>query len=175
WSFEGVDRLRIAAAEGAASIDADQSNVPGEWSDYPAFHMPAGAALNVTERSRALANPDDNQLHLRRDVWLDFDHQGYTLTDAISGRLNRDWRLDMTPPYLLESAAVDGQNLLVTAGEGDSSGVELRNRNLDLEAILRVEGARAGLPATGWSTRFEGAGGTLHLPPGHRLLGAPGA
>ncbi|HUG73632.1 MAG TPA: hypothetical protein VMK82_09430, partial [Steroidobacteraceae bacterium] len=175
WSFEGVDRLRVAAVEQAESIDPAQANVPGEWRAWPAFRMPAAAALTVVERSRALANPDDNQLQLSRQVWLDFNHDGYTMTDAISGRLNRDWRLDMAPPYLLESASAHEQNLLVTVGEGDASGIELRDRDLSLSATARVEGARASLPATGWSTRFESAGGTLHLPPGHRLLAAPGA
>src|SRR5690606_1419246 len=74
WSFEGVDRLRVAAAEGAESIDPAQSNVPPQWRPYPAFRMPVAASLNVVERSRALSSPDDNQLHLHRQVWLDFDH-----------------------------------------------------------------------------------------------------
>ena len=175
WSFEGVDRLRVAAAEGAESIDPAQSNVPPQWRQYPAFRMPAAASLSVVERSRALSSPDDNQLHLSRQMWLDFDHGGYTVTDQISGRLNRDWRLDMAPPYLLESARTPAQSLLVTAAPDDASGVELRDRDLALSTIARVERARAGLPATGWSTRFDSAGGELHLPPGHRLLGAPGA
>src|SRR5690606_5294254 len=175
WSFEGVDRLRVAAAEGPESIDPAQSNVPAQWHAYPAFRMPAAATLNVVERSRALANPDDNKLTLSRQVWLDFNHDGYTVTDEISGRLNRDWRLDMMPPYLLESARIINETLLVTAAPNDASGVELRDRNLHLSTIARVERARAALPATGWSTRFDGAQGNLHLPPGHRLLGAPGA
>ncbi len=175
WSFEGVDRLRVAAVEGPESIDPAQSNVPPEWRAYPAFRMPAAATLNVIERSRALANPDDNQLSLERNVWLDFDHGGYTVTDEISGRLNRDWRLDMQAPYVLESAGTPGAVLLVTAAADDASGVELRDRDLRLSTIARVAGTRAGLPATGWSTRFDRAQGALHLPPGHRLLGAPGA
>ncbi|MDQ2639728.1 MAG: hypothetical protein M3Y79_03990, partial [Pseudomonadota bacterium] len=175
WSFEGVDRLRVAAPEGAESIDPAQANVPARWQDYPAFRLPAAGSLTVSERSRALANPDDNQLHLTRQVWLDFSHDGYTVTDEINGRLNRDWRLDMAPPYLLESARTREDTLLVTAAPNEASGVEVRDRDLQLSTIARVEGARASQPATGWSTRFENATGQLHLPPGHRLLGAPGA
>ncbi len=175
WSFQGVDRLRVAAPEGAESIDPAQANVPGQWQAFPAFRLPAGGSLAVGERSRALANPDDNQLELSRQIWLDFNHDGYTVTDHINGRLNRDWRLDMAPPYLLESARAGEQNLLVTAAPDDASGVELRDRFLQLSTIARVAGARASQPATGWSTRFENASGELHLPPGHRLLAAPGA
>src|SRR5690606_38549942 len=95
WSFEGVDRLRLAAVEGAESIDPAQANVPGDWRRLPAFRLPAAGSLTVAERSRALANPDDNRLSLDRHLWLDFDHGGFTITDHIGGRLNRDWRLDM--------------------------------------------------------------------------------
>jgi hypothetical protein len=175
WSFQGIDRLRVAAAEGAESIDPAQAQVPDEWTALPAFRMGARAALNVVERSRALANIDDNQLRLRREIWLDFDHKGYTVTDQLNGRLNRDRRLDMARPYLLESARTADGILLVTAGANDSSGVELRNQSLDLGATARVQGGGGSIPATGWSTRFDSVAGTLHLPPGHRLLGVLGA
>jgi hypothetical protein len=175
WSFEGIDRLRVAAAEGAESIDPAQADVRGDWRGFPAFRLGAGARLNVVERSRALANIDDNQLTLRRNLWLDFDHQGYTVTDDISGELNRDWRLDVAGPYVLESAKSDDENLLVTVAANGATGVELRNQELDLSTIARLQGGRGSMPATGWSTRFDEVEGTLHLPPGHRLLGVLGA
>jgi hypothetical protein len=175
WSFRSVDNLRVAAVEGAESIDPSQASVPGEWHEYPAFRLNAGGALNVVERSRALVNPDDNQLQLERHLWLDFDHRGFTLTDEVSGKLNRDWRLDLAKPYSLESARVRGDNLLVTDGANAASGVELRDRDLQLSTIGRIDGPRASLPATGWSTRFDSVRGWLHLPPGHRLLGVLGA
>lgn len=175
WSFAGIDRLRVAAVEGAESIDPAQANVPDDWREYPAFHIAGGGSLNVVERSRAQGNQDDNQLNLRRTIWLDFNHDGYTTVDNITGRLNRDWRLDLARPYSLESASVDGDNLLVTEGDDRKSGVELRSRALELMALTRVEGSRASRPATGWSTRFDNVTGQLHLPPGHRLLGVLGA
>jgi hypothetical protein len=175
WSFQGIDRLRVAAAEGAESIDPAQADVRGDWRGFPAFRLGAGATLNVVERSRALANIDDNQLTLRRDLWLDFDHEGYTVTDDISGELNRDWRLDVAKPYVLESAKSDDRNLLVTVAADGATGVELRNQELDLSTIVRLQGGRGSMLATGWSTRFDAVEGTLHLPPGHRLLGVLGA
>ena len=47
------------------------ANVPAQWQAFPAFRLTAAAGLTITERSRALTNPDDNQLHLTRQVWLD--------------------------------------------------------------------------------------------------------
>ncbi|HET8745370.1 MAG TPA: hypothetical protein VFM98_07180, partial [Ramlibacter sp.] len=35
--------------------------------------------------------------------------------------------------------------------------------------------AHGGMPATGWNQRFDGVRGTLHLPPGHRLIAVTGA
>ncbi len=176
WSFEANDRLRVVSVEGAESIDPAQANVPGEWSAYPAYRLGEGGALNISERSRGLANLDDNQLNLRRDLWLDFNHQGFTAVDHIDGQLNRDWRLDMQAPYRLQSARSGEESLLVTQGsEGTLSGIELRDANLSLMASSRIETSRGSLPATGWTTRFNDVNGTVHLPPGHRLLGVRGA
>ncbi len=174
WSFQAIDRLRVAAVEDAESIDPSQSAVPSDWAEYPAFHLAAAGSLNVVERSRALVNQDDNQLSLDRELWLDFSHGGFTARDQVAGTLKRDWRLDMARPFTLESARIDERNLLVTESD-NGSGVELRPRELDLSAVSRIEGSRARQPATGWSTRFDSVSGVVHLPPGHRLLGVLGA
>ena len=175
WSFAGNDRLRVAAVEGAEAIDPAQANVPGEWQEYPAFRVAGEGSLEIVERSRGLANLDDNQLQLQRDLWLDFNHEGYTVVDHINGALHRDWRLDMAAPYQLQSARTGEDTLLVTQGQDKPlSGIELRDMQLDLTATSRLMPARGAAPATGWTTRFDSVRGTLHLPPGHRLLGAPG-
>jgi hypothetical protein len=174
WSFEANDLLRVAAAEGADGIDPAQANVPAEWRQWPAFRMGADSKLNVVERGRGLANADDNRLELRRHLWLDFDHDGYTAVDNISGTLRRDWRLDMRAPFTLASAQQNGDQLLVTEGSEGRVGVELRQPQLNLTAIARKNSGSGAMPATGWEGRFERVGGTLHLPPGHRLIAAPG-
>jgi hypothetical protein len=175
WSFAGVDRLRVAAVEGAQGIDPAQANVPDEWREFPAFLLADGGSIKLVERSRGLANLDDNQLQLHRDLWLDFNHNGYTVVDHINGTLHRDWRLDMGTPFDLQSARADEDTLLVTQGTlPATAGIELRNSNVNLTATARLL-QRGSLPATGWSTRFDNVNGTLHLPPGHRLLGVRGA
>src|SRR5205807_2646675 len=83
-------RLRVAAVEGVAGIDPAQANVPEEWRRYPAFRMAPGSELRIVERSRGLSNTDQNRLHLRRRLWLDFDHDGLTAVDEVSGTLRRD-------------------------------------------------------------------------------------
>jgi hypothetical protein len=176
WSFAGNDRLRVAAAEGVDGIDPAQANVPGEWQRFPAFRMAADSKLTIVERSRGLANADENRLQLARQLWLDFDHKGFTAVDNISGMMRRDWRLDMQAPFKLESAQLNGEPLLVTLGaKSELAGVELRTPQLNLMAVARTQKSGGTLPATGWASRFEQVSGTLHLPPGHRLLAAVGA
>lgn len=176
WSFAGDDRLRVAAAEGVEGIDPAQAGVPEDWRGYPAFRMGLQDRLQIVERSRGLENADDDRLSLRRGLWLDFDHGGFTAVDEIRGTLRRGWRLEMSAPYRLESARIGEEPLLVTkSASADTRGVELRTPQLALFSIARTEGTRGALPATGWETRFETVQGEIHLPPGHRLLGVWGA
>ncbi len=174
WSFAANDGMRVAAAEGADGIDPAQANVPGEWRSLPAFRMTADSKLTIVERSRGLANADDNRLSLNRNLWLDFDHAGFTVVDHISGTMRRDWRLDMQAPFTLASARLNGEQLLVTEGGEGRAGIELRLPRLNLQTVARAAAGRT-MPATGWVSRFDQVNGTLHLPAGHRLIAATGA
>ncbi|HNS26483.1 MAG TPA: hypothetical protein PKN91_00025 [Steroidobacteraceae bacterium] len=175
WSFAGDDRLRVAALEGGESIDPAQADVPAEWRAYPAMRVLQDTALGVVERSRGMASLDDNQLQVHRQLWLDFDHAGFTAVDQLRGSMRSGWRLDMAAPWSLGSARLDDVPLLVTRGQGEgTTGVELRSPELVLQTVARSAGARGALPATGWTTRFEAVNGELHVPPGHRLVAALG-
>ncbi len=174
WSYRSNDRLRVTAASGDAPVDPGQADVPPDWAEYPAFRLEPGDTLKIEERSRGLAQVD-NDLSLERSMWLDFDGAAYTIRDSVSGRMRRDWRLDMRPPYALASATEYGADLLVTAGDAEGeTGVELRQADVNLEATTR-SGAFRSLPVTGWDARFSSVVATLFLPPGSKLLAAPGA
>ena len=173
WSYQSNDRLRVTAAEGLPPVDPVQAEVPGTWNNFPAFRVDEGATLAITERSRGIVAAN-NELDLQRTIWLDFDGSGFVIRDAIGGQMRTDWRLDMGPPYALLSAAEYGENLLITEGQGEGqTGVEVRQSDVDLESLGRAE-TRGTLPVTGWDTRFADVGATLNLPPGHKLLAAPG-
>ena len=175
WSFQGDDRLRVASAEGADGIDPAQANVPEDWRALPAYRMGVDSTLAIAERSRGLANADENRLTLARQLWLDFDHHGYTAVDTVSGQMRQGWRLDMYAPYRLESARSGEDNLLITQGAGaERTGLELRAPTLNVRTLERMDGVRGSVPATGWTTRFEHVSGQLNLPVGHRLLGILG-
>lgn len=175
WSFAGVDRLRVAAVTGGESVDPSQVEVPEPWRQLPAYRMNADTVLTIEETQRGLNSADGNRLSLRREMWLDFDHGGYTARDTLIGKLRQDWRLDMQAPFRLESARSGGENLLVTeSAAAGQRGVEVRSPQLTLETLSRLGKPDGSQPATGWSNRFDGVSGQLNLPPGHLLLAAIG-
>jgi hypothetical protein len=176
WSFQAQDRLRVVAIEGVPPTDPAQANVPQEWRALPAYRMEASAVLRISERSRGLSAADANQLRLYRTAWLDFSGAGYTIVDQLSGQMRQGWRLEMMPPYALQSAHTQsGDWFLVTSGLGSgSSGIEVRSPQLDLTAVARLPRAGGALPASGWRERFAQASGRLILAPGYRLLAAIG-
>ncbi len=175
WSFAADDRLRVVAVEGVSGVDPAQTGVPPQWAELPAYAMTAASEMRIVERSRGLAASDDNELRLHRTLWLDFDHDGYTIVDAIAGKMREDWRLEVAAPQRLQSATSHGENLLVTHGTTEGlTGIELREPNVSVRAVSRVEKGSA-LSATGWQGRFANVQGLLHVPPGHRLLTAIGA
>jgi hypothetical protein len=157
WSFEPVDRLRASAVEGASSIDPSQANVPSDWARLPAYRLSPGDQITVAERSRGPGDEDRNQIAVERNLWWDFAGTGYTFQDLVSGRMQQDWRLAMAEPYRLQGARQNGQPLLVTQGEDDRAGVEVRTPDLGVEATGRIE-QRGALPASGWTTRLASLG-----------------
>jgi hypothetical protein len=174
WSYRSNDRLRVTVPEGLTPVDPEQVSAPDEWLELPAFRIEPGERLRIVERSRGML-ATGNQLTLDRELWMDFDGSGFVFSDSISGSMQSGWRLDMAEPYALLSASEGDQNLLVTIGPGNGvTGVELRRRDVDLEAIGR-SASRGTLPVSGWQTVFDLVDATLNLPPGNKLFAAIGA
>ena len=174
WSYRSNDRLRVTAAEGLPPVDPRQVQVPGNWQQLPAFRVITGQTLQIAERSRGIVAAE-NELLLQRQMWLDFGGQGFIVSDNIGGAMRTDWRLDMAMPFALLSATEGGANLLITDGQEEGqTGVELRRKTVDVGAIGRAD-TRKPMPVTGWDARFAEVSTLLHLPPGHKLLAAPGA
>ena len=174
WSYLSNDRLRVTAAEGLPPVDPQQVQVPGNWQELPAFRIQAGESLTLVERSRGIVAAD-NELYLDRNMWLDFDGAGFIVSDEVSGTMRTGWRLDMAAPFAVLSASEDYENLLITQGREEGlSGVELRRRDVVLRAIGRADTRRA-MRVNGWDARFAGVSAVLNLPPGNKLLAAPGA
>ncbi|HEU4665883.1 MAG TPA: hypothetical protein VFS55_17780 [Dokdonella sp.] len=176
WSYAAASPLRVTVASGELPVDPAQAQVPAEWSQLPAFALGDGATLAIEQRSRGQDPDARNQLRLEREMWLDFDGHGWFARDRVRGRMLRDWRLDVAPPFVLERAQAGDDPLLVTRGpQAGSTGVEWRSGDVDLGAGVRIEPTSAAWPIAGWQSNFDGISATVHLPDGYRLLAAPGA
>ena len=171
WSYQRNNQLRVTVPTASHPVDPEQASVPNQWRSLPGFRMTPGEKLTVAERSRGKIETD-NVLELRRMLWMDFDGQGFVFSDEISGVMRSGWRMEMAAPYALMSAAEEDKHLLVTEVEGNS-GVEVRRTDVDLGALGRAE-TRGEMPVTGWRSEIDTVSATLHLPPGHKLLAAPG-
>jgi len=174
WSYSSNERLRVTAAEGLPPVDPSQVQVPGEWRSLPAFRIDAGQPFEITERSRGIVAAD-NELSLDRTMWLDYDGGGFVVADTIEGVMRTDWRLDMAAPFQLLSATEWQESVLITRGaDAGQTGIEVRHSDVSVDAIGRSE-TRDSMSVTGWQQSFADVETTLNLPPGHKLLAAPGA
>jgi len=175
WVFDARSYLRVVEISGVTSIDPAQTNLPSEWKSLPAYLVKPENRFELKQVRRGNPDPEPNQLHLQRMLWLDFDGGGYTVQDNITGTMRRGWRLDASDELQLGRVSVNGQPQLITTLEGSSiKGVEVRQGELQLEAVSRYEKSRHDLPVGGWLESFQKIETTLNLPPGWRLFSADG-
>ena len=179
WVYDARPDLRLASVEGVASVDPQQTELPQEWKQLPAYVMRSGDTMRLVERRRGDADPAPDQLDLARTWWLDFKGGGYSIKDRISGTLRRSWRMEMAEPTVLGRVAVAGSDQFITAlapkpGEPKTAGIEIRQGAVQLDADSRLERTWFRLPAVGWNLDFHQVRGQLNLPPGWRLIHAFG-
>ncbi|MFC1758783.1 hypothetical protein ACFL2H_08450, partial [Planctomycetota bacterium] len=114
-------------------------------------------------------------LAIQRQFWLDENGMSLTYLDRVAGQMQQIWRLDVSEGQELGAVRIDGDGQLITENpKTGSHGVELRSRNLNLEAIGRVN-ELSNLAATGWQTDVDSLNATFILPPGWRAFAIFGA
>jgi hypothetical protein len=173
WAFAARNALRLVEVRGGTVVDPLQTNAPAEWRELPTWRMAQGDALEFVEQRRGDPQPEPDQLRLVRDLWLDFDGQGYTVQDHMSGQMTRRWRLDASPDLQIGRVTLNGEPQFITAVDARTRGVEVRRGALELTADARV--ARGEMAAVGWMADVQQLSTRLHLPPGWRLWSASGA
>ncbi len=175
WSFQSAPNIRTVEISGLTSIDPSQTNVPSPWRALPAYLMQNNQTMTLRIIRRGNPEPEPNRLNLKRQFWLDFNGEGYTVSDSIDGRMTQGWRLNALPATEVGQVVVDGQNQLVTLSEKPArQGVELRKGQIALKADSRIHGDIHQLDVTGWEQNFAMVTAELNLPPGWRLLAAQG-
>ncbi len=175
WSFEAENDLRVVTVEGVSAIDPQQTTIPDAWKKLPTYPMKLGDTLRLVEKRRGDADPPPNQLTLARSLWLDFDGAGFTASDVITGTMTRDWRLVMAAPTTLGRVSVSGKDQFIThLADPSQTGVEIRQGRLVVNADSRIATGSSDIPAVGWAHDFHQVSGTLHVPPGWRVVHATG-
>jgi hypothetical protein len=175
WAFEAAPALRLVTVEGAESVDPSQTMLPGAWRRLPAYRLHPGDTMRLVETRRGDADPAPDRLALERTWWLDFDGGGYTVHDRVTGTMAAEWRLEMAAPMVLGRTAVGGVDQPITRRGADGPmGVEVRQREVQIDADARLDAHVRRVPAVGWLHDFAAVSGTLNLPPGWRLLHARG-
>lgn len=175
WVFDARPDLRVVEIENVNAIDASQTNLPDDWKSLPAYKINQGQIMGLKPIRRGDPEPEPNQLNLTRKLWLDFDGNGYTINDTITGKMTSGWRLNALPENRLGRVTLDGGNQLITQQQGsDKQGVEVRKGMILLDADSRKSGSISKLSAVGWEQAFHHVNAELNLPPGWRLLAANG-
>ncbi len=175
WVFEARPQYRLLKVLSPASIDASQSALPDQWKALPAYRLRAGDSMVFEQIRRGDPQPEPDQLSLTRELWLDFDGGGYSVSDRISGTVSRGWRIDAKDNLQLGQVTLDGKPQLITRAADGAAGIELRQGNIDLAADSRIEASTIRLSATGWKHDFNSVSARINVPPGYRALAISGA
>ncbi|MEW5307767.1 MAG: hypothetical protein WDW36_010143 [Sanguina aurantia] len=113
WSYADDTDLRSTRVDGHAA-DAAQAGVPDEWRELPAFTLDDASGLTIEQGTRGDEGGQGAQLHLQRELWLDFDGRGFSIADHLTGDLRHHQRLEVSAPWQLQRAAQGDESLLIT-------------------------------------------------------------
>lgn len=174
-AFRAKPDFRMVDITGSPSIDVSQTTFPAAWREFPVYRWNTATPFRIEERMRGMGLQTPQGLTIRRVMWLDEDGRGLIFQDHINGAMQQIWRLDAAEGQDLGSVRSNGQGQLITRNpQNNAPGVEIRTRNLNLEATGRTERSAA-LPATGWRADADSLNVALNLPPGWRLFALFGA
>lgn len=173
--FRARPEFRAAELEGLTQVDVSQTTFPEKWRNLPVYQWPTDQTIHLVEKMRGMGFQKPEGLKISRVFWLDENGGGLTFRDQINGAMQQIWRLDIAEGEELGSVKIGGQSQLITRDPASGApGVEIRARNLNLQAIGRTGDVKE-IPATGWRTPSDGLNVTMNLPPGWRLFALFGA
>lgn len=176
WVFTANTANRLVEVTGVPGVDPRQTKLPSGWQDLPAYRLSAGETMGLKVIRRGDPDPEPDRLSLQRQLWLDFDGDGYSVQDRINGTMTQHWRLEAQPALQLGRVVINGQPQFITSlPDSPAQGVEVRRGQLQLAADSRIEGDVSRIPAVGWQQDFQSVNTTVHLPPGWSVIHAGGA
>lgn len=174
WVMANDEKLRSGKVNGGTSIDSSQATMPESWYALPSYLLKPNDSLSYEINHRGMPLQLENRLRLERQLWLAFDQKNLNFVDQISGTMNKDWRISMTPPFILESAEDADGAVLITSIKDDERGLETRYSGVKIETRGSIASSTT-LPVSGYDHDFDKVFTTVHLPPGHDLFAVFGA
>lgn len=176
WVFNAQPLYRVVNVNGVSAIDPQQTLLPDEWKQLPAYLVNAGDTMKFTEERRGDPDPGSDNLTLNRTLWLNFNGDQYTIQDQISGVKKTDWRMEMNAPIDLGQVTIDNTPQFITRLDGGArSGVEVRQGRIQLTADSLLRGDIHTIPAIGWNENFNSVRTRLNIPPGYKAFSVSGA
>jgi hypothetical protein len=174
WVFSAQRQLRSVQISGAQTIDPQQTQLPEEWKNLPAYLMTPETQFKIEELQRGETKNAGNKLGLNRNAWLSFDGKQFITSDLITGTTQSS-RLETIQPLELTAAEIANQPQLITqAANSKNTGIEIRSRNIHISGISHLP-RELTLPITGWNEEFSSVVTELNLPPGWSLFTATGS
>ena len=175
WTVASDANYRTIEIAGVTSIDPSQTTLPKEWRVLPTY-LVGDKAMEIRELYKSAKQQQKNELKLNRELWLDFDGSGYTVSDNIQAKISQIRRLEATSLLDLASASINHKpTLITTLSKSDQKGIELREEKMTIEASSRYEDDISLLPANGWDEEFGSVKAVLNLPAGWRLFASFGS
>jgi hypothetical protein len=176
WGFIPDRNLRLVEAGGAPGMDLSQVDWPvfdGEFdaTEAQGFLVSKDQPLALNELQRGNPNPPPDAIGVNRDIWVNFAGDGFIVKDLLTAEIRQSKRL--TASYPLGRIELDGEAELVNTVDGGEPGIELQQGSYTIESVSAVPRDSEQL-ANGWRVDAQSLRGTLHLPPGWRLLWAGG-
>ena len=173
--FRARPEFRMAELEGLQVVDVSQTTFPEKWRGLPVYQWSTDKPFRLAEKMRGMGLQQPGGLRITRAFWLDEDGRGLTFRDQIKGTMQQIWRLDIAEGQELGAAKIGGQAQLITTNpDNGAHGIEIRARNLDLQAIGRSDRVKQ-IAATGWRSPADALNVSVNLPPGWRLFALFGA
>ena len=167
--------FRLIDITGIIAVDVAQTTFPQEWRQHPVFQWPTTQTFQIEEKMRGMGARKPPGITIKRSFWLDEDGRNLTYQDELNGSGQQTWRLDVATGHKLGAVKIGGAGQLITKNPGTGAeGVEIRDRNLIMQAVGRLERTPK-IAATGWQKDAESLAAELNLPPGWRLLAVFGA
>ena len=173
-SLQNSPDFRLIEFTDIVAIDAAQTTFPDKWKTYPLHLWNNEKPFRIIEKLRGMGEKKKPGINISRRFWLDEDGARMTYRDEIQGQGLQTWRLDAAQGQELGAAKVRNESQLITKNPlNKASGLEVRVRQLDLQAVGRMDNASK-VSATGWKKNADSLKGELYLPPGWRAFSISG-